>query len=310
MFGIVANAEPHGRASSGHRERCRLLYEPSTGDGVIPISHRSVAADGVRLHLAEAGRGELLLCLHGFPESWMSWRPLMAALGAERRVAAYDGRGYGRSDRPAARDAYQVDRLVADVLAVADACGTDRFALAGHDWGGLVAWVAAARHPDRVARLAILNAPHPTLLQARLDDDPAQRAASAYVARLVSDDPMPADALWQATFAAAAARGLVPDDERAALLEAWARPGAIEAMRHWYRAAPFDFGAGRLAAPLRVEVPTLVLWGMEDRVLLPGLLDGLDALVPDLTLVRLPDAGHSVLRERPDRVAASLRAFL
>jgi pimeloyl-ACP methyl ester carboxylesterase len=243
----------------------------------------------------------------------------MASLGASHQVLAPDGRGHGRSGCPSDPDDYRIDRLVGDVLAVADHFGAERFALAGHDWGGVVAWCAAAWHPDRISHLIALNAPHPTLLQAGLDGDPDQQAASSYVAVLTApglEEMLTPDSLWDRIFACDEARGLVGPAEKAELLASWSRPGAIAGMLNWYRAAPFDFsavggsGAGRLPAPLRIDVPTLVIWGMDDSILLSTLLEGLDELVPDLAVRKVQGAGHGIVRERPELVTRLIEDYL
>jgi pimeloyl-ACP methyl ester carboxylesterase len=243
----------------------------------------------------------------------------MASLGTNHQVLAPDGRGHGRSGCPTERIQYRIERLVADVLAVADHFGADRFALVGHDWGGIVAWCAAAWHPDRISRLVALNAPHPTLLQAGLDRDADQQAASSYIAALTAPDVeelLTPSRLWELIFASDEARGLIGPAEKADLLASWSRPGAIAGMLDWYRAAPFDFkavggrGAGRLPAPLRIYVPTLVIWGMDDPILLPALLQGLDDLVPDLTVRKVHGAGHGIVRERPGLVTQLIEDYL
>lgn len=270
-----------------------------------------VSADGVPLFVHSNGSGGAVICLHGFPESGAGWAPLLSGLGATHRLVAPDGRGHGRSGCPAGAGAYAIERLVADVLAVADHFDAERFHLVGHDWGGVVAWCVAAWHPGRVSSLVALNAPHPTLLQAALDEDPKQQAASAYIAAFTAPgaaDGITPERLWDAIFSADEARGLIGPAEKAELLASWSRPGAIAAMLSWYREAPFDFApvggtaAGRLPGPLRVTVPACVIWGMDDSILLTGLLDGLEHLVPELTVRKVGGAGHCLVRERPDLV--------
>jgi pimeloyl-ACP methyl ester carboxylesterase len=278
-----------------------------------------VGRDGVPLFVRSQGTGSTILCLHGFPESGAAWTRQLSDLGRSRRVVAPDGRGHGRSGCPGGAGAYRIHELVADLLAVADRFEAERFALVGHDWGGVVAWCAAAWHPERISSLVAINAPHPTLLQAALDSDPAQQAASGYIAAFCAPDAevrLTSESLWNAIFASDEARGLIGPAERAALLASWSRPGAIAAMLNWYRAAPFDFtavggtGAGRLTAPLRVTVPTSVIWGTEDAILLPGLLEGLDDLVPDLTVHQVEGAGHGIVRERPELVSRLIADYL
>jgi pimeloyl-ACP methyl ester carboxylesterase len=278
-----------------------------------------VSADRVPLFVRSAGSGSTIICLHGFPESGASWARQMSSLGTTHRVVAPDGRGHGRSGCPSELTEYRIQRLVADVLAVADHFSADRFALVGHDWGGIVAWCAAAWHPDRISHLIALNAPHPTLLQAGLDADPDQQAASSYIAALTAPDVeemLTPARLWELIFASDEARGLIGPAEKAELLASWNRPGAIAGMLNWYRAAPFDFqavggrGAGRLPAPLLVDVPTLVIWGMDDPILLPALLQGLDDLVPDLAVQKVHGAGHGIVRERPELVTQLIEDYL
>jgi len=134
--------------------------------------------------VAEAGpeSGPPTILLHGFPEFWFGWRHQIGPLAeAGLRVIVPDQRGYGLSDRPQGVSAYHLDRLAGDVLALADACGFATFRLVGHDWGGLVAWWLASRHPERIERLAILNAPHPGIVGAYMRHHPGQWLRSVYV---------------------------------------------------------------------------------------------------------------------------------
>ena len=155
------------------------------GGGIA--SGRLVAADGVSLHYLEAGPagGELVILLHGFPEFSYGWRPLMDDLAAAGfHVIAPDQRGYAESDKPKGVAAYDLDRLVADVLAILDHFGAVEASVVGHDWGAIVAWWTATNHPERVKRLVTLSAGHPAVWRAAMRDTPAQRKKSWYVAGL------------------------------------------------------------------------------------------------------------------------------
>jgi pimeloyl-ACP methyl ester carboxylesterase len=279
----------------------------------------TIEVNGVRLYFRREGAGDLILFLHGFPEHGEVWAALLETFQSGHLAAAPDGRGHGRSDCPDGAEYYRIEILVKDVLAIADHLGAARFALVGHDWGGIVAWFTAARHPERVSHLVTIASPHPSLLQARLDDDPAQRSASSYIARLTEPGlaaTLTPEGLWAAIFARDEQAGLIGPEERDRLLASWRRPGAIAAILNWYRAAPFDFapvggiGAGRIGQMLRIDVPTLVIWGRSDPLLLPRLLDGLDALVPDLTVHAIPEASHAIVRERPALVAGLIADHL
>jgi pimeloyl-ACP methyl ester carboxylesterase len=142
------------------------------------ITHRTVEANGIRLHIAEQGEGPVVLLCHGFPESWYSWRHQLAALSAAGfRAVAPDMRGYGQSDRPEAIDQYTLFHLVGDMVGLLDALGVDQAVIAGHDWGASVAWHAALFRPDRFRAVVGLSVPYrqrssvaPTSVMPRRDD--------------------------------------------------------------------------------------------------------------------------------------------
>ena len=135
----------------------------------------------LNVQLGGARGGEAIVFLHGFPESHRTWREIAPALAEDYFVVVPDQRGFGASDKPLGVENYRADRIVEDLLALADQLELERFTLVGHDWGGAVAWFAALRHPDRLKRLVIVNAPHPLVFQKSLIEDAAQRAASQYI---------------------------------------------------------------------------------------------------------------------------------
>ena len=138
---------------------------------------------GVALTVQSGGprEAEPIVLLHGFPESHRTWRDVAPDLARDFFVVAPDQRGFAGSDKPEGVEAYRTDRIVEDLLALADILVLKRFTLVGHDWGGAVAWLAALRHPGRIARLVAVNAPHPLIFQKSLIEDEAQRAASQYM---------------------------------------------------------------------------------------------------------------------------------
>ena len=279
---------------------------------------------GVTLSVAVAGaRGASpVILLHGFPESHRTWRAMIPDLARDHFVLAPDQRGFAGSSKPEGVENYTPDKPVGDLIALADHYGIDRFTLVGHDWGGAIAWMAALQRPERVARLVILNAPHPLVFQKSVIDDPAQRAASQYI-RVLRDPGFEAqvaamgfDAFFDKMLAAHVDMAKL-GDERETYIAQWSAPGALTPMLNWYRASAVEVPAvgedaarpAFLDAPFPpVRVPTLVIWGTRDAALLPVQLDGLDALVPDLRVVRV-DAGHFVPWEAPDAVIAALRAW-
>jgi pimeloyl-ACP methyl ester carboxylesterase len=282
---------------------------------------------GVTLNVQQGGPegAEAILFLHGFPESHRTWRAVAPALAGDFRVIAPDQRGFAGSDKPDGIEAYRTERIVEDLVALADALGLERFTLVGHDWGGAVAWLAALRHPDRISRLVIVNAPHPLLFQKSLIEDPAQRAASQYMnafrnpAMEQGIKAMGWESFYAKTFGSHADLSRVPPEEKATYLADWSAPGALTAMLNWYRASEIvvpQIGEAMTApawtqAPFpRLKMPVLVIWALGDKALLPIQLDGLDGLIDNLRLVTIPDAGHFVPWEQPETVIAAIRDFM
>jgi pimeloyl-ACP methyl ester carboxylesterase len=282
---------------------------------------------GVTLNVQQGGPegADAILFLHGFPESHRTWRAVAPALASDFRVVAPDQRGFAGSDKPEGVEAYRTERIVEDLIALADALGLERFTLVGHDWGGAVAWLAALRHPHRIGRLVIVNAPHPLIFQKSLIDDPAQRAASQYMnafrnpAMEQGIAAMGWESFYAKTFGSHADLSRVPPEEKAAYLANWSAPGALTAMLNWYRASEIivpQIGE-EVAAPAwtqapfpALKMPVLVIWALGDKALLPAQLEGLDALIDDLRLVTIPDAGHFVPWEQPETVIAAIRDFM
>ncbi len=290
------------------------------------LSHGKAVANGVRLHYAAAGPtdGDLVVCLHGFPECWYTWRRQLPALAAAGyRVVAPDLRGYNRSEKPRGIDAYRLSELAADVAELVSRLGSEEVSLVGHDWGGVVAWEAAKEY-DSVSRLAVLNAPHPVEYVRELTAEQALRSWYAAAIQL----PWLPEALLGARECRAIGRVLregpaepdaFTDREIRRFRRAACRPGATESMLNYYRAfarhTVREGLRGRLpgASPDPVEpvtVPTLVGWGERDVALSTDRLDGLGRYATDLRIERFPGASHWVHRDRPERVTAAILAHL
>jgi pimeloyl-ACP methyl ester carboxylesterase len=267
----------------------------------------------LRLNVREAGRadGTPLILLHGFPESSFAWRKVMRPL-AERgfRVIAPDMRGYGDSDVPEGIGAYSLDRLVDDVLGLADALGAPTFALVGHDWGGIVAWAVAARHPDRVRRLVILNAPHADTMSGEMRRHPRQLLRSWYIA-FFQIQLLPERLLSAFRFRAlrrslthSSRPGTFERGDIDVYVEQWARPGRLTAMLNYYRALKIN------ATPLgRITVPTLILWGMRDSFLGAHLADAGAGMCHDVRIVRFKDDTHWLHHEDPRQIVREIARF-
>ena len=282
---------------------------------------------GVTLNVATAGdpSNPAVIMLHGFPESHRTWREIAPRLADRYFVIMPDQRGFAGSDQPQDVAEYKADKLIDDVFALADALGVSEFSLVGHDWGGAIAWPTAMRGDQRLKRLAIVNAPHPVVFQKSLIEDADQRAASQYINAFRAPgivemvEAKGFDWFFDTTFARHVDVSKITEAERRQYIADWSQPGAFNAMLNWYRAAKVIVPPPGATVPLpdlllrafpTLKVPTLVVWGMEDMALLPLQLEGLDALVEDLTVVRLSGVGHFAPWEAPDQVAEALIPFL
>ena len=294
------------------------IHNPS-GRPSYPYRHRWVrTAPSVRLHVVEAGppHGERVVLLHGFPEFWYGWRHQIPALArAGYRVIVPDQRGYHRSSKPRRIQAYGIRHLVRDVRALIDATGGAPAHVVGHDWGAMVAWALAARAPQYVRRLGILNVPHPHVMRETLRTDPAQRIRSLYAAFF----QLPYLPEWVLRARHGAGLALLmrlsshPSTFPAAALRryrvAWRQPGAVRSMLHWYRAA-LRTNDLRALPNTPIQPPTLVLWGAKDTALRAHMAPKSVARCANGRLMMLPEATHWVQHDCPDRVNQTLGAFL
>lgn len=282
-------------------------------------------ASGITLHYASCGeKGKpLVVFLHGFPEAWFAWEAMLPLGAAHCFCVAPDLRGFNLSDKPAQVSDYRIDKLIGDMENLVHGLGYEQAIFVAHDWGGAVAFSTAIAKPALVRRLMVLNAPHPIPFARGLKSDPAQQAASAYMnalrapgseAELLADDC----AALLAKFAGANDRWLTPTVAQR-YRDAWRQPGAMTGSVNYYRASPLypptgdDRGAAAITlvpGDFRVTVPTTVVWGMDDRALLPSLLDGLSSLIPSLQIIRIEGASHWLIHEQPETVAGHVRRFL
>lgn len=276
---------------------------------------RFYSVNGIRLHVVEAGPpdGPLVLLLHGFPDFSWGWRYQLEPLAAAGyRVVVPDQRGYAQSDKPRGLDAYRLDVLVADIVALAEACGGGRFRLVGHDWGGIVAWETAIRYPERVEQLVILNAPHPDIGYYVVRRQPRQLLRSWYVG-FFQLPVVPEFLLRLRGFAflrralrASARPGTFSRDDLNRYIEAWSPPGTLTAMLNYYRALRRK--AHRVPVA-RVASPTLILWGVRDAFL-ERIVAELSLRVCEEGLIQYVEtATHWVLIEEATTVNAALLDF-
>lgn len=306
----------------------------------MPLEHRLVRTNGVRLHCVVEGAGPLVLLLHGFPECWYSWRNQIAALAPRFRVVAPDLRGYNESEKPAGVAAYAMPELVADIEGLIRAFGERDAAIVGHDWGGAVAWYVAMERPALTRKLAVLNCPHPAIMRQHLRGNPRQLARSWYL--FFFQIPwLPefllglghAGAIGRAFRTSTVRRDAIADEDIQRLRDAAMHSGALRSALNYYRAAfrdrtnaallpapvrRFVYGDQELPAPRRtledwprIAAPTLLIWGEQDIALGKELTTGMEPLFSGPFEVRyIPDSGHWVQQEQPALVNRWLEEFL
>ena len=287
--------------------------------------------NGIELSCRATGRqgDPMLVFLHGFPEAAFVWDELLEHFGDCYRCVAPNLRGYERSSSPSEVAAYRAKHLVADIAALIELLGGRVEALVAHDWGGALAWGLASLRPELLKRLVIVNSPHPATFLRELQTSASQQASSAYMNFLCRPD----------------AEALLAENDFARLWPFFTRMGATDpnhpggawltdAVRDRYRAVwsvgltggcnfyrasplrppltPDDAVMSVVLDPATVtpRVPTLVIWAEQDIALPPALLDGLDAFVADLRIVRVPGATHWIVHERPALVIAEIEREL
>jgi pimeloyl-ACP methyl ester carboxylesterase len=273
-------------------------------------------------HAAGPKDAPVLVFLHGFPEAAFAWDDLLAHFGQRFRCVAPNLRGYADSSSPTEVAAYRAKPLLADLAALIELLGAPLEALVAHDWGGAIGWALGIQRPELARRLVLINTPHPGAFLRDLQSDPAQQAASAYMTFLRRPDAEALLAendfarLWP-FFTRMGGDTWLTDALREQYRAVW-RQGLTGAL-NWYRASPMApptkaddplLSLRLTPEQLTVQVPTTLIWGEGDTALLPSLVTGLDAWVPQLHLVRVPEATHWIVHEQPARVIQEIEAAL
>src|SRR6266481_2887739 len=257
--------------------------------------------------------GPVVILLHGFPEFWYGWRRQIEPLAAAGfRVIAPDQRGYNLSSKPSGVVAYALTELVSDVIAIADQLGQQKIFLVGHDWGAAVAWSAALLHPQRVAKLVVLNVPHPSVMRKFMKTSLRQMLRSWYI--FFFQLPWLPEAFFAAfhfrvgsrTLLHSSRPGTFSTEDLAQYRAAWSQPGALTGMIHWYRAL---FRYSTKFSDRTVHVPTRILWGELDAFLLPEMAHESLRYCTDAELYTFANAGHWLQHEEFARVSEHLIEF-
>jgi pimeloyl-ACP methyl ester carboxylesterase len=271
---------------------------------------RYATNNGVKIHYVVDGKGPLVVMIHGFPDYWATWKPLMAELNkAGYRTAALDLRGYNLSDKPQGEAAYAMPNLIGDVAAVIAAEGQKNAVVVGHDWGAAISWQVVFNRPDLVNRLIIMSVPHPVGFARELATNADQQKNSAYARNFQQPGA-------EKNLTAEGLAGWVKDPA--------AKPGYVEAfkrsdftaMMNYYRAnypriVPGAPPPPPAAPPPQIKVPVLILHGMKDTALNAaghaGVWNYVDA---DTTLVMIPGAAHFVQHDAEGLVNRTIRDWL
>ena len=311
------------------------------------ITHRTVATNGIDMHIAEAGGdGPLVVLCHGFPELWSSWRHQIPALAeAGYRVVAPDQRGYGGTQGPEAIEEYDIPHLTDDLVGLLDALGEEQATFVGHDWGAMAVWQMAIRRPERVRAVVGMSVPasprgpmaptelmralfgdtffyflyfqEPGVADAELVADP-KKTLRAFMYTISGDSPPGA---WKTLPAAGA--GLLdsltdtdepipwlPEAELEAVAAEFGRTGFTGGL-NWYRNVDRNWAVGEPFADRTVDMPSLFIAGEKDPVLIMVPPSSMDGLVTDLRgSVIIPGAGHWIQQEAPAETNQALLGFL
>jgi len=288
----------------------------------FPITHNFASVNGIRLHYAESGAGELVIFLHGFPEFWYSWRHQLKALAPHFHVVAPDLRGYNLSDKPANVEDYRLEILAQDVVGLIDHFGARKAAIVGHDWGAGVGWALAQKYPDRVSKLAVMQVPPAAVWRANMSLHQLMRSWYMFLFLLPR---VPEWLISRNDFAGLnqvfqekiSRPNTFSDADVAAYRDALRKPGALTAALNYYRANVLRLmrrsssAATRSTQDSRIRVPTLFIFAEQDMAILPRTVQGvashIDAPYREL---RIPDSSHWVQNEAAQEVNAALLEFL
>ncbi|QOL25811.1 alpha/beta hydrolase [Thalassotalea sp. LPB0316] len=299
----------------------------------MTFTHQHVHIDDVDIHFVEAGEQhqQTMVFLHGFPESWHTWQKQLDYFSTQYRVIAPDLPGYNQSDKPSNINFYQIPNLISFFAKFINAINRQReVILVAHDWGGAIAWPLVAFYPQLFSQLVILNAAHPSTFTREMINNPTQQLKSEYIHQLIAKNAVKKlsannfEFLFNKILSSMQSNALT-DDLKAQYLAVWQQDGAINGMLQYYRAMPQlapssqqqvanggpVMSTKEMNIPkINIQRPTLVLWGVQDQAFVPECVDGLDAYIDELTLVKFDQASHWLHHEQSDAVNQAIENFL
>jgi pimeloyl-ACP methyl ester carboxylesterase len=296
-----------------------------------------ITCNGVTLHVIHNGapyKGspmlddrKPLMCLHGFPEFWISWEEVMKELGDEYFMVVPDQRGFNKSDAPKGIENYTAKTLVADVITLAALFfGRRKFNLAGHDFGASIAYALVFSFPTLINNFIVANGAHPVCLQEALMDNLLQAQASEYFHTVREENAGIKSAVndFESSFEMMKQHSTtywMTEEIKQRFRKAWDGPERLQAMFNWYKSSPIIvpvIGQPLPEAPLygasrdsfRVPVPHLLIWGLNDTALLPDVRKPIAEFCDDLIVKEVEQADHWILHTHPEIVANHMRDFL
>lgn len=282
------------------------------GGETFAVEARGFTFDGFRAEPAASANGPAptVVLVHGWPQFASCWEEIARTLLDQGfAIVAYDQRGYSPGARPAEVEDYTLEQLASDVDEVTSALGVDRFHLVGHDWGGIIGWIYAAAHPERLLSYTSLASPHPVGQLQATAEDPGQYEKMAYIRGIQADPVASRDALMadDAALLRALYGSAVDADTIAAYVERFREPEIMDATLKYYQA----LGKGALPSNLTVTVPTLYIWGTEDIAFSRSSAEkSVEFVSGEYKFVDLEGASHWLSEERADEVAPEICAWI
>lgn len=304
-------------------------------------THNYINIDKVNIHYVESGAAntsadsQTIIFLHGFPEYWGTWKEQIQYFSRHHRVIAPDLPGYHLSDKPESVHFYEVSNLISFIAKfIAALSPKQSVILVAHDWGGAIAWPLAAFHPYLVKKLVILNAAHPSTFTREMVKNPIQRQKSAYIHDLIA--PTAETLLSANQYQYLSQKMMVSNNAnvftkevQARYRKIWAQDGAVNGMLQYYRAMP-QIAVNSVDSPndqqqvssnvkhlddikipnIRINRPTLVLWGENDQAFVNENLEEIEEYVPDCRIIRFAKTSHWIQHERPCEVNEAIDEFI